>query len=153
MLLRELAPLDGGAESAASVQLASSDNRALDSPTDEGLPTTGRGAALAPIGPSMPSHVPAHRKRRPEGKASRGNARIHPSSCYAEAEPDFMALANEDPCFARHVRVGSDGRGHIDFRDRTATRCACAACLAGLTLLVSQMLLCRANHIALALMS
>ena len=49
-------------------------------------------------------------KRQRVASAGSGNARMHPANCYADAEPDFVALAAAHPLLASYVRIRSDGR-------------------------------------------
>jgi hypothetical protein len=45
---------------------------------------------------------------------------MHPANCYAEAEPDFAALAAQHPQLAPHVRIRSNGRCMQRSSDSTA---------------------------------
>ena len=63
--------------------------------------------AAAPSGTA--SDQPAAKRQR-VASAGSGNARMHPANCYADAEPDFVALAALHPALASYVHVRSDGR-------------------------------------------
>lgn len=61
---------------------------------------------------------------RKQGLAAGNNARIHPRCLYADAEPDFAALAARFPALRPYVTGAPGGRGRIDFSDSAAAKCA-----------------------------
>ena len=51
------------------------------------------------------------------------NSNTHPRNIYAAEEPDFSRLASLDARLRPFVEIDADGRGSIDFRVATASRC------------------------------
>jgi 23S rRNA (adenine1618-N6)-methyltransferase len=99
------------------------------------------GPAPAPPPPPPPEALAPSRRPRAlpysgSGNASSAplNARIHPRSLYAAAEPDFAALARHHPPLAPFLRRGaaaaaSAARASLDFSDAAACRALTAALL------------------------
>jgi 23S rRNA (adenine1618-N6)-methyltransferase len=91
-------------------------------------------AATGPAPPASPERAPAAAgpapapapPHAPRGAAGLGgnNARIHPRSVYAAAEPDFAALAREHPSLRPHLLHprGGGGRPSLDFGSAPACR-------------------------------
>ena len=91
------------------------------------LPGTRPDACAAGAGPCPGPSKPFPRRgaaTRQRGLAAGNNAKIHPRCRYADAEPDFAALAARFPALRPYVTGEPGGRGRIDFTDSAATRCA-----------------------------
>lgn len=91
------------------------------------LPGTRPDAAEAGAKPCPEPYSTAARRgaaARLQGHAAGNNAKIHPRCRYADAEPDFAALAARFPALRPYVTGAPGGRGRIDFTDSSAAKCA-----------------------------
>ena len=96
-------------------------------PLPPALPGTRPDAAEAGAKPCPEPYNTVARRgaaTRQQGPAAGNNAKIHPRCRYADAEPDFAALAARFPALRPYVTGAPGGRGRIDFTDSAAAKCA-----------------------------